>query len=182
MTPKSLLRNVNAGSSLSDLAEGRFQPIINDADAVLHAETITRLVLCSGKVYVDLKYAKPNTTDVREEYAAASNSVAVARIEELYPFPADELREVIAGYPNLQEIVWLQEEPCNQGAWTYIAPRIRELADWSGELTYVGRPESASPAEGSIRRHKIEQARILATALASPPNLPTKVRRVAQAR
>jgi 2-oxoglutarate dehydrogenase E1 component len=91
--------------------------------------------------------------------------VAVARIEELYSFPADELREVIVGYPALREVVWLQEEPRNMGAWSYVEPRLRELVDPAIPIVYIGRPESASPAEGSLAQHTIEQARIIAAAL-----------------
>ncbi len=156
MTPKSLLRHPRAGSSLSDLAEGRFQRVIDDQAARARADEITRLVLCSGKVYIDLISAPG--------YEEAT-SVAVARVEELYSFPADELREVIGGYPNLREVVWLQEEPQNMGAWTYMEPRLRALLDPSIELCYIGRPPSASPSEGSLALHTVEQARILQEAL-----------------
>ena len=167
MTPKSLLRDSAAASSLSDLTSGTFQPILDDAQARGRANAITRLVLCSGKVYHDL--VKRATEEERE-------SVALARLEELYPFPADEIKAMLAGYPNLQEIVWLQEEPCNMGAWLFVAPRLkdREMVGWKGELTYVGRSEAASPAEGAKRRHDVEQARILNSALRDIPALPKK--------
>ena len=156
MTPKSLLRNPRAAASLADLAEGRFQPVIADTLDKERAARVTRLVLCSGKVYVDLVS--------REEWATVEG-VAVARVEELYPFPAEEIKAVLAAYPELHEVVWLQEEPRNMGAWSYIAPRLRELLDPAIELVYAGRPESASPAEGSLARHVIEQTRILKAAL-----------------
>jgi 2-oxoglutarate dehydrogenase E1 component len=154
MTPKSLLRHPRAGSSLADLAHGRFQRVIDDPIAREHADEVTRLVLCSGKIYVDALGA-PDATP----------GVALARVEELYSFPAEELSALIRGYPALRELVWLQEEPRNMGAWSYIAPRLRELVAPSIEISYAGRPESASPAEGSLAQHTVEQARIIATAL-----------------
>ncbi|HEY3232936.1 MAG TPA: 2-oxoglutarate dehydrogenase E1 component [Roseiflexaceae bacterium] len=156
LTPKSLLRHPRAGSSVADLAEGRFQRVIDDPAAREHADEVTRLVLCSGKVYIDLLGARD---------ADAAPGVAVARIEELYSFPAEELRAVIEGYPALHEIVWLQEEPRNMGAWSYIESRLRDLVGGALPILYVGRPESASPAEGALARHAVEQARIIAEAL-----------------
>ncbi len=161
MTPKGLLKvdKPPVGSSLSELAEGHFQPVLNDPRSRDNSQ-VTRLVLCSGKVYVDLA--------AREEYAAAS-SVAVVRIEELYPFPYPELREVIAQYPNLKEAVWLQEEPRNAGAWVFVSSRIRETLPQGVDLTFVGRPKSASPSEGSKRRHDVEQGRLLSAVLSEVP-------------
>jgi 2-oxoglutarate dehydrogenase E1 component len=163
MTPKSLLRHPRAGSSLADLAEGRFQRVIDDAAALEHPDEVTRLVLCSGKIYVDLLGAPE---------VGAAPGVAVARIEELYSFPAEELRAVVEGYTALHEIVWMQEEPRNMGAWSYIEPRLRELVNSSIPILYVGRPESASPAEGSLAQHAIEQARIIAEALHGSVQMP----------
>jgi len=163
MTPKSLLRHPRAGSSLADLAEGRFQRVIDDPTGRARAEEVTRLVLCSGKVYIDLLGALPKD-DATSDNGTPPN-VAVARVEELYSFPADELRAVIAGYPALHELVWLQEEPRNMGAWSYVAPRLREILEPTIPILYVGRPDSASPAEGSLSLHSVEQARILAEAL-----------------
>ncbi len=156
MTPKSLLRHPRAGSSLSDLTDGRFQRIINDSSAMQHADEIKRLVLCSGKVYVDLMATNDKTP------AAA---VAVVRVEELYSFPREELAEVIGSYPNLEEIAWVQEEPQNMGAWSYIAPQLYELLPASIPLRYIGRAASASTAEGSLALHMIEQQRIVQAAL-----------------
>jgi 2-oxoglutarate dehydrogenase E1 component len=156
MTPKSLLRQPRAGSSLADLAEGGFQRVIDDPTARERADEITRLVLCSGKVYIDL---------IGAPGYEPTPGVAVARIEELYSFPAEELRALIAGYPALHEVAWLQEEPRNMGAWNYIEPLLRELLDPAITISYVGRPASASPAEGSLSQHTVEQARILAEAV-----------------
>ncbi len=157
MTPKSLLRNPRAASSLADLAEGTFRPVLGlGADAPNPAE-VTRLILCSGKVAIDLLASG--------ELEKAGGSVDVLRLEMLYPFPKDELQAALGRYGNLQEVVWLQEEPQNMGAWTYVAPRLRDLLDPAIPLTYVGRAESASPAEGVHSLHVVNQARILREAV-----------------
>ena len=156
MTPKSLLRHPKAAASLQDLAQGTFQPVLNDPAAQGRADRVTRLVLCSGKVYVDFITSK--------YYNADDPRLAVVRIEELYPFPAQELEGVIAGYPNLRELVWMQEEPRNMGAWVYIRSRILDLTGTALPLLYAGRPEAASPAEGSSRRHTVEQGRLMTAA------------------
>ena len=162
MTPKGLLKvdKPPVGSSLADLAEGEFHPVLDDPRPRERADGVTRLILCSGKVYVDLV--------AREDYADAAN-VAAVRIEELYPFPYPELKQVLEGYPNLREVVWLQEEPRNMGAWVFISSRVREILPPGVPLTYVGRPKSASPSEGSSRRHAVEQNRILSAALNEVP-------------
>ena len=98
-----------AGSSLADLVQGTFQPILDDATARDRADQVTRVIFCTGKVYVDLLNSKQ----------FGSPRIAVARMEQLYPFPADEIKRVVAGYPNVREVVWLQEEPRNQGAWRF---------------------------------------------------------------
>jgi len=161
MTPKSLLRHPQAGSSLDDLVDGRFEPVLDDHAARERADAVTRVVLCSGKVYVDV---------VAHEAYKDADSVAVVRVEELHPFPIDELQAILEGYPNLNDVIWLQEEPKNMGAWLYIAPRIRELLDSiqpDGDipLSYAGRPERASPAEGSSDDHTEEQSRIVSAAI-----------------
>jgi len=159
MTPKQLLRHPRAGSSLSDLTRGGFEPVLDDPTASDRLDRITRLLLCSGRIYVDLAHnpAQP-----------VPDQVAIARIEELYPFPTHRLDSLIAHYPNLREVVWVQEEPRNMGAWNFVAPYIRELVE-RGMLSYVGRPDSASPAEGSLARHLAEQSRIVSAALTGAP-------------
>ncbi len=154
MTPKSLLRDPLAGSSLADLTTGTFQTVIDDARAHERADQVTRLIFCTGKVYVDLLKSKTFAADTDPRLAAA-------RVEQLYPFPAEEIQKVVAGYPNLREVVWLQEEPRNMGAWRFLSTRLREIVSPSIRVDYVGRPESASPAEGSGPRHTAEQNRIL---------------------
>lgn len=156
MTPKSLLRHSRAASSLAELAEGQFQPVLVDPVDQEKAEDVTRLILCSGKVYVDL---------VSSEAWKAADHVAVARVEELYPLPEAQLKAVINSYQALQEVVWLQEEPRNLGPWPYIAPHLRELVDPTIEISYIGRPEAASPAEGSLALHTVMQSRIIEEAL-----------------
>jgi 2-oxoglutarate dehydrogenase E1 component len=161
MTPKSLLRHARAGSSLADLTEGGWQPVLDDPLAAARRDAITRLVLCSGKVSVDLM-----TSPARETTA----TVAIARLEQLYPFPAEEVAATIAAYPNLDEVVWLQEEPRNMGAWSYAAPRIAAILEARGlSLRYSGRPPHASTAEGSADVHAAEQARIVGEAFDATP-------------
>ena len=155
MTPKSLLRHPRAASSLKDLADAQFQSVIDDLDAQERVGAITRLVLCTGKIYVDLMGQRDLTK---------TEHIAVARIEQLYPFPAQQLQSLFARYPALREVVWLQEEPRNMGAWTYIAPRLRGLIH-PLPLGYAGRAKYASPAEGSLAEHTFEQARIIEIAL-----------------
>jgi len=159
MTPKSLLRHPRAMSPMRELAEGRFQPVLDDPTARQRPDDVTRLILCSGKVYVDL---------VTSQFAATASHVAIVRVEELYPFPGDELAAILRQYPNARDVVWLQEEPKNMGAWTYMQPRLQPLLD-GRTLRYIGRPERASPAEGFAEMHEQEQARIIAEAFAGVP-------------
>jgi 2-oxoglutarate dehydrogenase E1 component len=154
MTPKSLLRHPRAASSLSDLAEGAFRPVLDDFKG--EPEAVRRLILCSGKVAVDLEAALDAQPSLREW-------IAVARVEQLYPYPAAEIEATLARYPHLAEVVWLQEEPRNMGAWSFIAPRLESRV--SVTLRYVGRPERASTAEGLPNAHAAEQTRIIGEAL-----------------
>jgi 2-oxoglutarate dehydrogenase E1 component len=160
MAPKSLLRHPMAASSLEELAEGRFRPVLDDEEARSEgrAGAVERLILCSGKIYTELV-----GSEAREEDAGAT---AVARVELLYPFPEGDLRAVVDGYPNLREVVWVQEEPKNMGAWTFVEPRLREIAAEAGDLAvrYVGKPARPSPAQGSARFHKEEHAEIVRSA------------------
>ncbi len=166
MTPKSLLRHAKAGSSLIDLTHGKFQRIIDDTDVQENRAAVSRLIMCSGKVYVDV------ATNLTPEERA---HCAVVRIEELYSFPAEELRDVMRNYPNLRDVVWLQEEPQNMGAWSYVAPRIKELLPAALPFSYVGRAPSASPAEGSQSDHTEEQNRIIQRAVHGTDLMPAVV-------
>jgi 2-oxoglutarate dehydrogenase E1 component len=155
MTPKSLLRHALAMSSMHELAEGHWQPVIDDADA--NPDKIRRLILCSGKVYVDV---------VTNEKRKGNSWLAVVRVEQLYPFPSDEVRAILERYPNLTEVVWLQEEAHNMGAWEFVRPLLEELLEERLPLRYIGRPRRASPAEGSAAWHQSNQAAIIEQALA----------------
>ena len=161
LTPKSLLRHPLAMSSLQDLAEGKWQPVIDDADAAQKPDAIRRLILCSGKIYVDLV-----TSELRKQ----SDWIAIVRVEQIYPFPADLLAELFKRYANLEEILWVQEEPRNMGAWAAVKPQLNyvlaQLGHSSQILRYVGRPRRASPAEGSVAWHQVYQAEIIKQALA----------------
>jgi 2-oxoglutarate dehydrogenase E1 component len=148
MTPKSLLRHPLVASPLQDLAEGSWQPLIDDTQARQQSRQVRRLILCSGKVYVDL---------VSSNHRKENPSIAIARVEQLYPFPIGELRSVLEGYPNLKEVAWVQEEPENMGAWTYVEPRLGELINGRWPIHYIGRPMSSSPSEGSASWHKANQ-------------------------
>ncbi len=155
MTPKGLLRLKDAASTLADLAEGSFQPVLDDP-SVPDKERVRRLVLCSGKLYYDI---------AGHELRARADGVAVARIEQLYPFPAAAAKTLVVSYPNLQEIVWAQEEPQNMGAWRSIRHRLEEARPVDVPLRYVGRPWRASPSEGYPTAHLREQDRIVREAL-----------------
>jgi 2-oxoglutarate dehydrogenase E1 component len=157
MTPKSLLRHPRAASSLGDLVEQRFQPVLDDWGAADRHDRVTRLILCSGKVAVDLSTTAAHNPEPLER-------IAVARIELLYPFPEEALQTVLAGYPNLKQVVWVQEEPRNQGAWQYIAPRIEAVLPAGVPLHYLGRSERAATAVGSGERHGEEQSEIVGAA------------------
>lgn len=151
MTPKSLLRHPQATSALTELAEGAFRGVLDDPTAEGRRDVVTRLVLCSGKVFYDLW---------AHEERAGNDAVAVARLEQFYPFPAAELEAVVASYPNLREVVWTQEEPRNMGGLSFVGPRLRAVVPRAVPLRYVARPERASPAEGKARHHTEEQGRI----------------------
>lgn len=156
MTPKSLLRHPRATSTVQELTEGTFRSVLDDP-TVTNPDEITRLVLCSGKVYYDIQ-----GHEAREELS----HVAVSRLELLYPFPAEALAELIARYPKLTEVVWAQEEPRNMGALTFMGPRLRAVVPRDVPLRYVARPERASPAEGKASDHVREQERIVLETLA----------------
>ena len=149
MTPKGLLRLKDAGSRLEELAEGRFQPVIDDT--VDHAQ-VRRLVFVSGKVYYDI---------VGHERRAARGDIAVARVEQLYPFPTQDAAALVASYAALDEVVWAQEEPQNMGPWRAIRHRLEEAIGGRVPLRYVGRPWRASPSEGYPTAHLQEQERIV---------------------
>jgi 2-oxoglutarate dehydrogenase E1 component len=147
-TPKSLLRHPLAASRAIDLVEGRFEHVLDDASASRHANRVRRVVLCSGHIWAEV------AADTRR---AESEDVAVVRLEQLYPFPAESVADVLDRYNQAREVIWLQEEPQNMGAWTFVERQMRAVR----ELRYVGRPERASPAEGWAEAHAAEQRRII---------------------
>ncbi len=153
MTPKSLLRHPKATSRLGELANGSFQPLIVDSQ---NAGTARRVVFCSGKIYYDL---------LAKLEQAGSDAIAIVRVEELYPLPEKLLRAAIDQFEQADDFVWLQEEPQNMGAWTYMQPRLQGLLGERATLGYVGRPERASPAEGFASDHETEQSRIVTEAV-----------------
>jgi 2-oxoglutarate dehydrogenase E1 component len=157
-TPKGLLRLAGASSRLEDLTSGTFQFVLDDPRAQDRKDRVERLVLCSGKLYYDI-----DGHERREQ----AESVAIARVELLYPFARDQLTALIESYPNLQEIVWAQEEPKNMGAWSVMWRRMPEILPEGIKIGYVGRPQRASPSEGYPAAHRSEQERIVLTALES---------------
>jgi 2-oxoglutarate dehydrogenase E1 component len=159
-TPKSLLRHPLATSRLEELASGHFQPVIDDVFFAKSPERAKRVLMCTGKVYYDLLPEAEKLGDQRP---------AIIRLEQLYTFPWDELRQVLPRYRGATELVWVQEEPLNMGAWRYLEAKLRELvAEGPGmRIRYAGRPERASPAEGYPAAHTAEQNRIIREALQS---------------
>jgi 2-oxoglutarate decarboxylase len=154
MTPKSLLRLPQARNRIEHLSETRFFPVLGEPG--VDANAVTRLILCTGKVFYDLR---------QHEMRQNNPQVAIGRIELLYPFPEEGLRDLIGAYPNLREVVWVQEEPRNMGARAFMSPRLQQILPDHLAIGYVGRPERASPSEGYPAAHTIEQNRIVKTAL-----------------
>ncbi len=153
MTPKSLLRHKHALSPIDEFCEGQFRTVIDDT---INPDPVQRVLLCSGKVYYDL-------LDRRD--GEHRDDVAVVRVEQLYPFPVENLRRALARYRNAHEWVWVQEESMNMGAWTFMEPRLRALGF---AVAYVGRDSSASPATGSYRVHVREQKELVEAAIGGP--------------
>ncbi len=157
MSPKSLLRRKLSVSAVDELANGHFHNVIDEIDP-LDKDKITRLLLCSGKVYFDL---------LEQRRQSKIENIAIARIEQLFPFPAEEVRALIGGYPNVKEIVWVQEEPKNQGSWYYMQSRgtLIGCLQEHHNFGYAGRFYSASPAVGYLSLHKKQQEQLIADAL-----------------
>ena len=155
LTPKSLLRHPLVASAPRELAEGRFRMLIDDDEARSRAGDVRRVLLCSGKMYVDLM-----TSDRR----SAARDIAICRLEQLYPLPMRELRSTLDAYASAEEIVWVQEEPENMGAWEFVRPHLTDLAG-GRSVRCIARPRSASPAEGSAPRHARQQQALIEAAL-----------------
>ncbi|SDH43772.1 2-oxoglutarate dehydrogenase E1 component [Alteribacillus bidgolensis] len=156
MTPKSLLRNQNVASSPEEFANGRFQAVLEDPKTGKQKDKVTRIVFASGKMAVDLHEA------IEEESA---ENVHIIRIEELYPFPGEEIQDIVREYKNVKEFKWVQEEPENMGPWNYIQPLLRDIAPNNVSTSYIGRRRRSSPSEGDPKVHKKEQTRIINEAL-----------------
>ena len=159
MTPKSLLRHPLSVSDLSELATSRFNNIIDEIDEI-KPEDVTRIVLCSGKVFYDLLKA-------RREFKA--QHIAIVRVEQLYPFPSDEYESIIRKYADAMEIVWCQEEPQNQGGWYQIRHRLQAKLGPHQELLYSGRAGAAAPATGIHAMHEEQQKNLVQAALQGSP-------------
>ena len=148
LTPKSLLRNKDAGSPLKELSSGRFQPIIPELDEQIKAASVKRVLACSGKVYYDLVHGRADRKD---------ESVAIIRVEQLYPFAHKAFEAELRKYPKATEVVWVQDEPQNQGPWFYVQHHLYQNMSAGQKLGYAGRPASASPAVGYLAKHQEQQ-------------------------
>jgi 2-oxoglutarate dehydrogenase E1 component len=156
LTPKSLLRHPLASSRASDLVDGCFRPVLDDLETAQHPNRVRRLALCSGHIWAELQ------SDARR---AQADELAIVRLEQLYPFPRQALLEVLDKYTRAENLVWIQEEPENMGAWTFVERQLRGVRD----LRYIGRPAQASPAEGWSEAHKAEQQRIISELIQGVP-------------
>ena len=156
-TPKSLLRNKDAASPLSEFTKGGFQTVIGERDETIDPKQVTRLIACSGKVYYDL---------VKQRTEKKATDVAIIRVEQLYPFPHKALATELKKYPKLEELVWCQDEPQNQGAWFFVQHNLLENMSDGMKLAYAGRPASASPACGYAHLHQEQQKSLLNAAFA----------------
>jgi 2-oxoglutarate dehydrogenase E1 component len=157
LTPKSLLRHPLVTSAPRELAEGRWRPVLDDEVA---KSEVRRLILCSGKIAIDL---------LTSEDRAKAPEAAVIRVEQLYPFPVDDLQSVIESYPGAAEVVWVQEEPENMGAWEFVRPHLEALVRGRARLALLARPRASSPAEGSAARHARNQQLLIQRALKPQP-------------
>ena len=158
MTPKSLLRHKLCVSTLEDLTHGRFNWVLPELDVDdIDAEKVKRIVICSGKIYYELLEARR----LNRIY-----DIAILRIEQIYPFPGEQLDELLALYINTNELIWCQEEPKNQGAWDFSKLRIPAFINKRWQLGYAGREPSSAPAVGSVKLHAKEQQAIINSALA----------------
>jgi len=147
ITPKSLLRHKDCTSALDDLVSGYYQRALPEVDDIDPAK-VKYVLLCSGKVYYEL---------LHERRAKKRNDIAIVRVEQLYPFPGPELNDLLKCYDKTDELVWVQEEPKNQGAWDFVKPRIPAMLDRPWNLSYVGRESSSAPAVGSAKLHAVQQ-------------------------
>ena len=159
-TPKSLLRSPVATSDARELTTGRFSKVIDDERFVAAPGSARRIVFCSGKLYYDL------IAECERRWPDQPGPIAIVRVEQLYPWPADEIDRVISKYPSAGTVVWSQEEPENMGGWGFLHDRLRDALRSGQELFHASRSEAASTAVGSIRIHRDEQRALVNKALA----------------
>lgn len=159
MSPKSLIRNNRVASPASEFSEGAFRPVLEQPGLGARPDRVERIVLCSGKIAIDLEEALEKDKNEAEE------RLHIIRVEQLYPFPEEEIRNIFGRFPHVKEFVWAQEEPKNMGAWSYIEPRLRNVVPQGAEIRYAGRPDRSSPASGYQQVHSLEQQRIIQSAL-----------------
>ncbi|GKU82828.1 2-oxoglutarate dehydrogenase E1 component [Niallia sp. NCCP-28] len=157
MTPKSLLRNPEVASSGLELSEGSFQSVLEENGLGENKDKVKRIILATGKMAIDLHTA---LKDVENQ-----DVLHIVRVEEIYPFPENKLKEILFRYSNVEEVVWVQEEPMNMGAWSFMEPRIKKILPDAASLLYIGRRRRSSPAEGDPNVHRKDQARIIKEAL-----------------
>jgi 2-oxoglutarate dehydrogenase E1 component len=157
MTPKSLLRNKDASSRLADLANGGFYAVIGEVDQAIDPKDVTRVLVCSGKVYYDLIHGRKER---------GLKHIAIIRVEQLYPFAHKAFETELRKYPQAIEIIWVQDEPQNQGAWFYVQHNLYENMNVGQKRGYAGRPASASPAVGYLAKHQEQQKALVEQALA----------------
>lgn len=157
MTPKSLIRNQRVAVGANELSEGKFQPILEHKETGDQVEAVKRLVIGSGKIMVDIEEALEDMDN--------TDALHCVRLEQIYPFPDDQLKGILKKYKNVEEIIWVQEEPKNMGSWEFVNDRIREVIKKKQTLRYVGRPDRSSPAVGDPNIHKSEQSQIIQEAL-----------------
>ncbi|WP_145328887.1 2-oxoglutarate dehydrogenase E1 component [Paenibacillus xylanexedens] len=158
MSPKSLIRNPRVASPAVEFSEGKFELVLEQPGLGTKPDRVERIILCSGKVAIDLE-------DAIEKEKGDYSWLHIIRVEQLYPFPAEEIKRVLARFSQLKELVWVQEENKNMGAWTYMEPRLREIAPEGTTVRYEGRPEHASPSSGYQLVHSMEQQLIITASL-----------------
>ncbi|WP_036710528.1 2-oxoglutarate dehydrogenase E1 component [Paenibacillus pinihumi] len=159
MAPKSLIRHPRVASPGTDLSEGKFNTVLEQPDLGTKPEQVERIVFCTGKLAIDLDDAIQNVGD--QDYSW----LHIIRVEQLYPFPEQEIKSILSRFTKVKEIIWTQEEPENMGAWRYIRPHLQKVAPKKVEVDYIGRPERSSPASGYNTVHAHEQQQIIAAAL-----------------
>jgi multifunctional 2-oxoglutarate metabolism enzyme len=160
-SPKSLLRHRLAVSPVADFTSGSFRPVLADEGVrgtPLAADAVKRVLLCSGKVYYDLYQARADR---------GITDTAIVRMEQVYPLPVEELKDALAQFPNAEDFAWVQEEPANQGAWSFVALNLLEHLD-GVRLRRISRPAAAAPAVGSAKLHEAEQAALIEASLPRP--------------